>query len=116
MNSSTNGGQTRPGEDARLTRLHMTCLLPLWVSDCQVSIASLRLDRSVPQETVLTATNLAQADVETPEAARGFPVRIRPLGLFSDDQFYEFCRVNSDLDPKEPARGRSINSLLQWEL
>ena len=57
------------------------------------------------QETVLTATNPAQASVETAEAARGFPVRIRPLGLFSDDQFYEFCRLNSDLDIERTADG-----------
>ena len=32
-------------------------------------------------------------------------MRIRPLGLFSDDQFYEFCRLNSDLDIERTADG-----------
>ena len=57
------------------------------------------------QETVLTATSPATADVETAQAALGFPVRIRPLGLFSDDQLYEFCRLNSDLDIERTADG-----------
>ena len=57
------------------------------------------------QETVLTGANPTQAGVETAAAARGFPVRIRPLGLFSDDQFYEFCRLNSDLDIERTADG-----------
>ena len=56
-------------------------------------------------ETAVTATRLAQTNAETPEAALGFPVRIRPLGLFSDDQFYEFCRLNSDLDIERTADG-----------
>ena len=56
-------------------------------------------------ETVLTVTNPTQAGAETAEAARGFPVRIRPLGLFSNDQFYEFCRLNSDLDIERTADG-----------
>ena len=57
------------------------------------------------QETVLTATSPATADVETAQATLGFPVRIRPLGLFSDDQLYEFCRLNSDLDIERTADG-----------
>jgi Uma2 family endonuclease len=59
----------------------------------------------VAQETVLTATSPATADVETAQAALGFPVRIRPVGLFSDDQFYEFCRLNGDLDIERTAQG-----------
>ena len=50
-------------------------------------------------------TNPAQTRVETPATARGFPVRSRPLGLFSDDQYYEFCRLNSDLDIERTADG-----------
>ena len=57
------------------------------------------------QETVLTATSPATADVETAQAALGFPVRIRPVGLFSDDQLYEFCRLNGDLDIERTAQG-----------
>ncbi len=53
----------------------------------------------------MTATTPAPATVEAPQAARGFPVRIRPLGLFSDGQFYEFCRFNSDLDIERTAQG-----------
>ena len=41
----------------------------------------------------------------TEDALICFPVRIRPLGLFSDDQFYEFCRLNSDLDIERTAHG-----------
>ena len=48
-------------------------------------------------ETVLTDVSPAQTCGEAPDVAHGFPVRIRPLGLFSDDRFYEFCRLNSDL-------------------
>ena len=59
-------------------------------------------------ETVLTAINPAQVSVETAEAARLFPLRIRPLGLFSDDQFYEFCRLNSDLDIERSADGNLL--------
>ena len=40
-----------------------------------------------------------------PDALRCFPVRIRPAGLFSDEQFYEFCRLNSDLDIERTAQG-----------
>ena len=40
-----------------------------------------------------------------PDALRCFPVRIRPIGLFSDEQFYEFCRLNSDLDIERTAQG-----------
>jgi Uma2 family endonuclease len=59
----------------------------------------------VATETVLTATSPAEAEVETTTSALGFPVRIRPLGLFSDDQFYEFCRLNSDIDIERTAHG-----------
>lgn len=58
----------------------------------------------VASEAVLTATSPAQAGVGTADA-RGFPVRIRPVGLFSDEQFYEFCRLNSDLDIERTAQG-----------
>ena len=57
------------------------------------------------QASTLTATSPAQAGVDTAQAALGFPVRIRPLGLFSDDQFYEFCRLNGDLDIERTADG-----------
>ncbi len=40
-----------------------------------------------------------------PDALRCFPVRIQPVGLFSDEQFYEFCRLNSDLDIERTADG-----------
>lgn len=40
-----------------------------------------------------------------PDALRCFPLRIRPVGLFSDEQFYEFCRLNSDLDIERSAGG-----------
>ena len=40
-----------------------------------------------------------------PDALRCFPVRIRPVGLFSDEQLYEFCRLNSDLDIERTAHG-----------
>ena len=40
-----------------------------------------------------------------PDALRCFPLRIQPVGLFSDAQFYEFCRLNSDLDIERTADG-----------
>lgn len=43
-----------------------------------------------------------------PDALRCFPVRIRPVGLFSDEQFYEFCRLNSDLDIERTAQGELL--------
>ena len=35
-------------------------------------------------------------------------MRIRPAGLFSDEQFYEFCRLNSDLDIERTAQGELL--------
>ena len=35
----------------------------------------------------------------------GFPVLVRPLTAFSDDQFYEFCRLNDKLEIEKTARG-----------
>lgn len=34
-----------------------------------------------------------------------FPLIVRPLVPFSDDQFYEFCRINGDLQIERTARG-----------
>ena len=56
-------------------------------------------------QTVLPDVSLERAGGEMPDALRCFPVRIRPVGLFSDDQLYEFCRLNSDLDIERTAQG-----------
>ena len=56
-------------------------------------------------ETVLTEVNLEHADDATRDDLRCFPLRIRPLGLFSDDQFYEFCRLNCDLRVERTSNG-----------
>ena len=57
------------------------------------------------QQTVLPDVSRERAGAEMPDALRCFPVRIRPVGLFSDEQFYEFCRLNSDLDIERTAQG-----------
>ena len=56
-------------------------------------------------QTVLPDVSLEEAGGGMPDALRCFPVRIRPAGLFSDEQFYEFCRLNSDLDIERTADG-----------
>ena len=65
----------------------------------------LRLGRAVAQQTVLPDVSRERPGGEMPDALRCFPVRIRPAGLFSDEQFYEFCRLNSDLDIERTAQG-----------
>lgn len=55
--------------------------------------------------TVLPDVSLERVGGEIPDALRCFPLRIRPVGLYSDDQFYEFCRLNSDLDIERTAQG-----------
>ena len=42
---------------------------------------------------------------EHQEPSPGFPVLVRPLTAFSDDQFYEFCRLNDKLEIEKTARG-----------
>ncbi len=56
-------------------------------------------------ETALTDVSPAQARDEASDAAHCFPLRIRPLGLLSNDRFYEFCRLNSDLRIERTASG-----------
>ena len=56
-------------------------------------------------ETVLTDAIPAQARDEASDAVHCFPLRIRPLGLLSDHRFYEFCRLNSDLNIERTANG-----------
>ena len=39
------------------------------------------------------------------ESLPGFPVLVRPLAAFSDDRFYEFCRLNDELEIERTAQG-----------
>ena len=56
-------------------------------------------------QTVLPDVSREHTGGGVPDALHCFPVRIRPLGLFPDDQFFEFCRLNSDLDIERTAQG-----------
>ena len=56
-------------------------------------------------QTVLTDTGTAPTYRERPDADTGFPVIIRPLDPLSDEQLYEFCRLNGDLDIERTAQG-----------
>lgn len=42
-------------------------------------------------------TGSAAAARESRDSGHGFPVLVRPLEMLSDDQFYEFCRLNDEL-------------------
>ena len=39
------------------------------------------------------------------DSVHGFPVLVRPLKALSDDQFYEFCRLNDELQIERTAHG-----------
>ena len=47
----------------------------------------------------------AAAARESRDSGHGFPVLVRPLEMLSDDQFYEFCRLNDELQIERTAQG-----------
>ena len=49
--------------------------------------------------------NIAIKYREFQEPLPGFPLLVRPLAAFSDDQFYEFCRLNDELEIERTAQG-----------
>lgn len=50
-------------------------------------------------------TSTATASRESRDTARGFPVLVRPLTALSDDQFYEFCQLDDNLQIERTAQG-----------
>ena len=49
--------------------------------------------------------NTAIEYCESPDPPRCFPLLVRPLVAFSDDQFHAFCRLNGDLGIERTAQG-----------
>ena len=45
---------------------------------------------------------------EPHDPAPGFPVVVRPLAAYSDDDFYEFCRLNGELEIERSAQGELL--------
>ena len=50
-------------------------------------------------------TSTATASRRSGDSVHGFPVLVRPLKALSDDQFYEFCRLNDELQIERTAQG-----------
>ena len=50
-------------------------------------------------------TSTATASRRSGDSVHGFLVLVRPLKALSDDQFYEFCRLNDELQIERTAQG-----------